>query len=67
MGAAMKEVMAKFGGRGGGSRDMAQGGLSDVAHVDPALAAAKAIFEIPEPESNDQRPSTNFPNRVPNT
>jgi len=27
MGALMKEVMSKFGGRGGGSRDMAQGGL----------------------------------------
>ena len=27
MGALMKEVMSKFGGRGGGSKDMAQGGL----------------------------------------
>ena len=45
MGAAMKEVMTKFGGRGGGSKDMAQGGLPDAATIEPAMAHAKAILE----------------------
>src|SRR5690349_4889756 len=37
MGALMKEVMAKFGGRGGGTRDMAQGGLPNPDVVASAL------------------------------
>jgi len=40
MGALMKETITKFGGRGGGSKDMAQGGLSDGAKLRPALAYA---------------------------
>lgn len=41
MGARMKEVLGNFGGRGGGSKDMAQGGISDSSHVEAALAYAK--------------------------
>jgi len=44
MGALMKEMMAKLGGRGGGSKDMAQGGLPRSEELDAALAeAAKKI------------------------
>jgi alanyl-tRNA synthetase len=45
MGTAMKEVMATFAGRGGGSKDMAQGGLPDASKVESALAQAKSIVE----------------------
>ena len=38
MGAVMKEAMAKLGGRGGGSKDMAQGGLPKSDHLAAALA-----------------------------
>lgn len=41
MGALMKQMMAKFAGRGGGSKDMAQGGLPDVHRIDAVLAHAK--------------------------
>jgi alanyl-tRNA synthetase len=37
MGALMKEITAKFGGRGGGSKDMAQGGLPGAEALDAAL------------------------------
>jgi alanyl-tRNA synthetase len=37
MGALMKEALAQLGGRGGGSKDMAQGGLSSAEGLDPAL------------------------------
>jgi len=40
MGALMKDTMAKLGGRGGGSKDMAQGG---VPHADGLEAALKAV------------------------
>ena len=44
MGALMKEIMAKLGGRGGGSKDMAQGGLPSAEGIDAALAdVAKKI------------------------
>ena len=44
MGALLKETMAKLGGRGGGSKDMAQGGLPGAEGIDAALqAAATAI------------------------
>lgn len=36
-GAAMKDAMAALGGRGGGSRDMAQGGAPEGADLDAAL------------------------------
>jgi alanyl-tRNA synthetase len=42
MGGRMKEISARFGGRGGGSKDMAQGGIADSSQVDAALADAKA-------------------------
>jgi alanyl-tRNA synthetase len=40
MGALLKEAMAKLGGRGGGSKDMAQGGVPDAEKLDGALADA---------------------------
>lgn len=42
MGARMKEISGRFGGRGGGSKDMAQGGIADSSQVEAALADAKA-------------------------
>jgi alanyl-tRNA synthetase len=45
MGTLMKQIMAKFAGRGGGSKDMAQGGLPEAAKVEPALSHAKAILQ----------------------
>jgi alanyl-tRNA synthetase len=45
MGALMKETMSSLGGRGGGTRDMAQGGAPAGADVEPALdgIAAKIL------------------------
>jgi alanyl-tRNA synthetase len=40
MGALMKEIMSTYGGRGGGSKDMAQGGLPQAEKLDAALGAA---------------------------
>jgi alanyl-tRNA synthetase len=40
MGALLKEAMAKLGGRGGGSKDLAQGGIPDAEKIDGALADA---------------------------
>jgi alanyl-tRNA synthetase len=40
MGALLKETMAKLGGRGGGSKDLAQGGAPQSAGLADALAAA---------------------------
>jgi alanyl-tRNA synthetase len=46
MGQLMKETMAMLGGRGGGSADMAQGGLpagsSDMAHIEKLLQETAA-------------------------
>lgn len=42
MGALMKEALPLLGGRGGGNRDMAQGGASKPEHIDEALAQASA-------------------------
>jgi alanyl-tRNA synthetase len=42
MGALLKETVAKLGGRGGGSRDMAQGGVPNVDGLDAALAEGAA-------------------------
>jgi len=39
MGALLKETMATLGGRGGGSKDMAQGGVATAEGIDAALAA----------------------------
>jgi alanyl-tRNA synthetase len=40
MGALLKETLAKLGGRGGGSKDLAQGGLPQSSGLTAALAAA---------------------------
>ncbi len=40
MGALMKETMAKLGGRGGGTKDLAQGGVPSSKGLEAALAAA---------------------------
>jgi alanyl-tRNA synthetase len=45
MGALMKEIAGRFGGRGGGSKDMAQGGIADSSQVEAALADARASVE----------------------
>jgi len=42
MGVLIKEVLARLGGRGGGSKDMAQGGLAQVAGMEAALAEVAA-------------------------
>jgi alanyl-tRNA synthetase len=42
MGALLKETMAKLGGRGGGSKDMAQGGVPSAEGLESALAQAAA-------------------------
>ncbi len=39
MGSLMKEVVAKLGGRGGGTKDMAQGGAPKADAIESALAA----------------------------
>jgi len=44
LGALMKETLAKFGGRGGGSKDMAQGGLPKPESVSQALDDASAAL-----------------------
>ncbi len=40
MAALLKQIMAPLGGRGGGSKDLAQGGLPNSSGLAPALAAA---------------------------
>jgi alanyl-tRNA synthetase len=40
MGALLKETLAKLGGRGGGSKDLAQGGVPSSVGLEAALAAA---------------------------
>lgn len=49
MGALMKQMMAKFAGRGGGSKDMAQGGLPNAAAIESALSEAAKSLEGPKP------------------
>ena len=39
MGALLKETIAKLGGRGGGSKDLAQGGVPNAEGIDAALKA----------------------------
>ncbi|MBZ5687196.1 MAG: alanyl-tRNA editing protein [Acidobacteriia bacterium] len=42
MGALMKQTLSKLGGRGGGSKDMAQGGVPDSGGIESALQDAAA-------------------------
>ena len=42
MGGLMKEMLARLGGRGGGSKDMAQGGPVEIDGMEAALAALAA-------------------------
>jgi alanyl-tRNA synthetase len=44
MGALMKDALAKLGGRGGGSKDMAQGGPAQIEGVDSVLAEIAATL-----------------------
>ena len=44
MGAVMKDTLSKFGGRGGGSKDLAQGGLPSSDAVPSAIAHASAAL-----------------------
>jgi len=44
MGALLKDALAKLGGRGGGSKDMAQGGVTSADGVETALASVAAAF-----------------------
>jgi len=49
MGGLMKETLARLGGRGGGSKDMAQGGPTQIEGVEGALAELAArLREHPE-------------------
>ncbi len=44
MNAALKQVLAKLGGKGGGTRDFARGRLDDPAQAEQALALAKDML-----------------------
>lgn len=44
MGALMKDSVSKFGGRGGGSKDMAQGGLPNAEGIQAALTNASSVL-----------------------
>jgi alanyl-tRNA synthetase len=44
MGALMKEAMAKLGGRGGGSKDMAQGGVPNGPNIEAEVAGIAQRF-----------------------
>jgi len=46
MGALLKETMAQLGGRGGGSKDMAQGGLSNADGLEAAINGATKKLAI---------------------
>jgi alanyl-tRNA synthetase len=46
MGALMKEVLARLGGRGGGTKDMAQGGPARVEGMEAALAELAAPLRV---------------------
>ncbi|HEY6373200.1 MAG TPA: DHHA1 domain-containing protein [Candidatus Sulfotelmatobacter sp.] len=44
MGALMKETMTKLGGRGGGSKDLAQGGIPNAEGIDATLRSIAATL-----------------------
>jgi alanyl-tRNA synthetase len=45
LGAALRECLKEFGGKGGGSRDFAQGSLPNPAEVDAFLARAAQLLK----------------------
>jgi alanyl-tRNA synthetase len=45
MNALLREVLEKYGGKGGGSRDFAQGALTSADSVEEALRAARVRLE----------------------
>ena len=49
MGALMKEALAKLGGRGGGSKDMAQGGPQEAGKIAEVLADLHACLNAAKP------------------
>jgi alanyl-tRNA synthetase len=54
MGQLMKEAMAQLGGRGGGSADLAQGGLAEnpgLEKIEAALQSAAATIQAPRAQS----------------
>jgi len=44
MAAVLKQTLAKFGGKGGGTRDFAQGGGLAESHLEEALAFAEVLL-----------------------
>jgi alanyl-tRNA synthetase len=44
MNALLKEVLAKMGGKGGGTRDFARGRLDDATQAEKALALARDLL-----------------------
>jgi len=44
MGALLKQTVARFGGKGGGARDFAQGGGVDEGHLEEALLLAESLL-----------------------
>jgi alanyl-tRNA synthetase len=46
MGALLKETLAKLGGRGGGSKDLAQGGVPKTEGIEEALTAAAQVIAL---------------------
>jgi len=46
MGSLMKEALSQLGGRGGGSKDMAQGGPVQVDRIDPVLAEIASKLHV---------------------
>jgi alanyl-tRNA synthetase len=42
MGALIKQTLSKLGGRGGGGKDMAQGGVPNAAGIESAIKDAAA-------------------------
>jgi alanyl-tRNA synthetase len=56
MNAALKQVLARLGGKGGGTRDFARGRLEDPAQAEKALALAKDMLSASEgPSSTMER------------